>query len=68
MKIYILIIQKILGLYVPGWPALMAAILLLGSVQLIVLGIMGLYVNAIYTQTKNRPLYLIRNIVRNQQN
>lgn len=63
--IFVVIVQKILGFYVPGWPALMAAILLLGSVQLIVLGIMGLYVNAIYTQTKNRPLYLIRNIVRN---
>jgi dolichol-phosphate mannosyltransferase len=68
LYIFVVIIQKILGLYVPGWPALMAAILLLGSVQLIVLGIMGLYVNAIYTQTKNRPLYLIRNIVRNNSN
>jgi dolichol-phosphate mannosyltransferase len=64
LYIFVVIIQKILGLYVPGWPALMAAILLLGSVQLIVLGIMGLYVNAIYTQTKNRPLFLIKNIVR----
>jgi glycosyltransferase involved in cell wall biosynthesis len=68
LYIFVVIIQKILGFYVPGWPALMAAILLLGSVQLIVLGIMGLYVNAIYTQTKNRPLYLIRNIVRNNSN
>jgi dolichol-phosphate mannosyltransferase len=66
LYIFVVFIQKILGLYVPGWPALMAAILLLGSVQLIVLGIMGLYVNAIYTQTKNRPLFLIRNIVRNK--
>jgi dolichol-phosphate mannosyltransferase len=66
LYIIVVIIQKILGLYVPGWPALMAAILLLGSIQLIVLGIMGLYVNAIYTQTKNRPLFLIRNIVRNK--
>jgi len=66
LYIFVVIIQKILGLYVPGWPALMAAILLLGSIQLIVLGIMGLYVNAIYNQTKNRPLFLIKNIVRNQ--
>lgn len=66
LYIVVVFIQKILGLYVPGWPALMAAILLLGSVQLIVLGIMGLYVNAIYNQTKNRPLFLIKNIVRNK--
>ena len=66
LYIFVVIIQKILGLYEPGWPALMAAILLLGSVQLIVLGIMGLYVNAIYTQTKNRPLFLIKSIVRKE--
>ena len=64
LYIFVVIVQKMLGLYVPGWPALMAAILLLGSVQLIVLGIMGLYINAIYTQTKNRPVFLIKNIVR----
>ena len=68
LYIFVVIIQKILGLYTPGWPALMAAILLLGSVQLIVLGIMGLYVNAIYTQTKNRPLFIIKNIIRKELN
>lgn len=60
----IVIMQKILGLYVPGWPAIMAAILLLGSVQLIVVGVLGLYINAIFTQTKNRPIYIVRDIVR----
>ena len=68
LYIFVVIIQKILGLYTPGWPALMAAILLLGSVQLIVLGIMGLYVNAIYTQTKNRPLFIIKSIIRKELN
>jgi dolichol-phosphate mannosyltransferase len=62
--LFVVLIQKILGLYVPGWPALMAAILLLGSVQLMVLGVLGLYVSAIFTQTKNRPIYIIRSIVR----
>lgn len=63
---YLIIVffQKILGLYVPGWPALMAAILFLGSVQLIVLGVLGLYISAIYSQTKNRPHFLIAEIVR----
>ena len=62
--IIVVIAQKILGLYSPGWPALMAAILFLGSVQLMVLGVMGLYIGSIYTQTKNRPFYIIKNIVK----
>jgi dolichol-phosphate mannosyltransferase len=60
----VVLIQKILGFYVPGWPALMAAILLLGSAQLMVMGVLGLYIGAIFTQTKNRPIFIIRNIVR----
>jgi len=60
----VVLVQKILGMYVPGWPSLMSAILFLGSVQLVVLGVLGLYINAIYNQTKNRPHYLIKNIVR----
>ena len=62
--IIVVIAQKILGTYSPGWPALMAAILFLGSVQLMVLGVMGLYIGSIYTQTKNRPFYIIKNIVK----
>lgn len=62
--IIVVIIQKILGLYVPGWPAIMATILFLGGIQLFVLGIVGLYINSIFIQTKNRPLYIIRNIVK----
>jgi glycosyltransferase involved in cell wall biosynthesis len=64
--IIIVIVQKILGLYTPGWPALMAAILLLGSVQLMVLGIMGLYIGSIYSQTKNRPFFIIKNVIRTE--
>lgn len=63
--ILVVIAQKILGLYSPGWPALMSAVLFLGSIQLMVLGVMGLYISSIYTQTKNRPIFLIKNVVKN---
>jgi hypothetical protein len=59
------IAQKILGLYSPGWPALMSAVLFLGSIQLMVLGVMGLYISSIYTQTKNRPHFLIKSVIKN---
>jgi polyisoprenyl-phosphate glycosyltransferase len=46
--------------YVPGWTALMIAVLFIGGVQLIALGIMGEYVGRIYGEAKRRPLYLLR--------
>jgi len=64
LYIFVVLIQKILGHVIPGWPSLMAVILLLGSMQLMILGVIGLYINATYTQTKNRPIYIIRNIIK----
>jgi len=60
--IVIIFMQKILGLYTPGWPAIMAAVLLLGGFQMMMLGIVGLYIGNIYINTKNRPNYIIQEI------
>ena len=43
---------------VQGFPALMCVILLLGGIQLTVIGILGEYVGRIFNETKNRPAYL----------
>lgn len=63
----VIIVQKILGLHDPGWPALMASILLLGGVQLSVLGIIGLYIGGIFTNVKGRPLSLIDSIIGSEE-
>ncbi len=55
--------QKIAGLYVPGWPALMAAILFLGGVQLTMLGVFGLYLNTIYLESKRRPNFIVKSVL-----
>jgi dolichol-phosphate mannosyltransferase len=48
-----------------GWTSLMAAIAILGSVQLFVLGIIGEYLGRLYEQSKGRPLFMIESVYNN---
>lgn len=61
--VYAVVLRLFTSTYVPGWTALFIAVLFLGGVQLISLGIMGEYVGRIYGEAKRRPLYLIRDRV-----
>ena len=45
---------------VPGWTSLIVAVLLLGGLNLIAIGLLGEYVGRIYDQVKGRPLYLVQ--------
>ena len=49
-----------------GWTSLMIIVTLLGSVQLLVLGIIGQYLGRIHEQVRGRPIFIIRDIVRGQ--
>ena len=58
------IVAKLAGYFVvPGWTSILVVVAFLGGVQLIVLGMMGLYIARIYDEVKARPLYLVRETI-----
>ncbi len=58
--LFVIVRTLISGVQVPGYASLMAAVLFLGGLQLLSLGILGEYVGRIMIETKNRPLYVVR--------
>jgi len=47
----------------PGWSSLFSAVLFIGGIQLICLGVLGEYIGRIYEEIKQRPLYIIQDEV-----
>lgn len=47
---------------VSGWTLLMISVLFIGGVQMLMLGILGVYIGRIYTQVQERPLYIVSEI------
>lgn len=63
------IIQRVFYNSVPqGFTALLIAIILFSGVQLISIGVIGEYILRIFFQVKNRPLFIIKNIIRDKHN
>lgn len=55
-------VQRAMGYTIEGWATIMVAMLFLGGVQLICLGIIGEYIGRIFNETKSRPMYVIESI------
>jgi hypothetical protein len=57
---WLVIHTMLYGNAVPGYASLMVAVLFLGSMNIVATGILGEYVGRIYSEVRNRPLYLVR--------
>ena len=54
------IVSYYFGYTISGWASILVTIAFLGGIQLMVLGIIGLYVGRIFMQVKKRPAYIIK--------
>ena len=52
---------------IEGWTFIVIAILFIGGVQMIMLGVLGSYIGRIYTESQNRPLYMIQKVYSNDK-
>lgn len=60
-----LIVRVVLhGIDVPGYASLMVAVMLLGGLQLLGIGILGEYLGRTYIESKRRPVYVVRQTYR----
>jgi dolichol-phosphate mannosyltransferase len=60
LAIPVAIVFRIFGKFVPGVTTTVVAVLLLGGIQLMAIGMIGEYVGRIYDEVKRRPLYVVR--------
>lgn len=58
--IFIVTITLLFGADLPGFPTLVVAIMFLGGIQLLSIGILGEYIARIFTEVKQRPKYLLQ--------
>ncbi|MDP5280933.1 glycosyltransferase family 2 protein [Sphingomonas sp. DG1-23] len=61
LVLYILV-GWLFGAAIPGWTSLMLVVVVLGAVQMFVLGMIGEYLGRLYVESKRRPLYLVADV------
>lgn len=55
-------LEKLSGKAIPGWTAIMCTVMFFGSIQLISVGILGIYVSSMFSEVKNRPNYIVESV------
>ncbi len=57
------VIRWMRGEVIEGWTSLMVVVVVLGSGQMLIVGLLGEYLGRLYVEAKRRPLFLIRQVV-----
>ncbi len=66
--LFVVVIQKLVfGINVAGYATIVTLILLLGGIQLCCIGIIGEYIARTYIQTKGRPIYIAKDVIKNHK-
>jgi dolichol-phosphate mannosyltransferase len=61
--VWTLYVKFVSGEAIPGWTSVMLAVLFMGGIQLLALGVFGEYLGRTYDEIKSRPLYLVQRTV-----
>ena len=64
--IYLIFAKAFSGKTVEGWTTIVVLILLIGGIHMLTLGVIGEYIARIYDESKNRPLYIIKDEVKSE--
>ena len=67
LMVHIFYVTFVTGEAVQGWPTIMCCMLFFGGIQLVGMGILGEYIGRIFTEVKDRPLYLVGRHVQNKK-
>ena len=63
-SIIILVKTLIFGVDTPGYASTIIAVLFMGGIQLIGIGVLGEYISLIFTESKQRPSYIIKDVIK----
>lgn len=61
------IFQYFGGKNIPGWTSILVSILIIGGIQLISIGIIGEYLARVFNEAKNRPMYLVKEYTKTEE-
>ena len=61
--LFLILRTLLFGVDVAGYASIMVAVLFMGGINLMTLGIIGEYLGRTYTEVKRRPLYIVRDAI-----
>jgi hypothetical protein len=61
--LYVFVRYFVTGYTTAGWASLMTAVMFLGGVNLVVLGIIGQYIGRMFEELKGRPMYVLESVL-----